>query len=340
MELMERRRILLNTPHTNIITGLQFVTDMVAPLESLVIGFSPIQDLHGYDNPWPAGGGKNLFDKTATDTDNGYVAGKYIGDNDGLAPSANYNVSEYVVIRPSTTYTLSGISGVNPSFVFYDSEKQYISGEKYNGNTSITFTTPDNAGYARMSIPIANIDVLQLELGSTATAYEPYQGTTYPISWQTEAGTVYGGTIDVLSGVLTVTMASVDLGTLDWIKENVVDKAIFRCGTYPVGTRLPLFRGNGVCSQYTWVKVAIVSTLPNMGISVTNSQSVPILRIRDDSKIELTDAEFKTAMSGVQAVYEIYEPVTYQLTPQQVLALKGINNLSMSGQVKFWTHRD
>ena len=40
---------------------------------------------------------------------------------------------------------------------------------------------------------------------STATDYEPYNGTTYPISWASEAGTVYGGTLDVVSGTLTVT---------------------------------------------------------------------------------------------------------------------------------------
>ena len=44
---------------------------------------------------------------------------------------------------------------------------------------------------------------LQVELGSTATDYEPYQGTTYSISWQDSASTVYGGELDVTSGVLT-----------------------------------------------------------------------------------------------------------------------------------------
>ena len=44
---------------------------------------------------------------------------------------------------------------------------------------------------------------IQVELGSTATPYTPYNGTVYPVSWQTEAGTVYGCTVDVVSGVLT-----------------------------------------------------------------------------------------------------------------------------------------
>lgn len=33
------------------------------PLKSLIVDINPVQDLHGYDSPWPAGGGKNLFNK-------------------------------------------------------------------------------------------------------------------------------------------------------------------------------------------------------------------------------------------------------------------------------------
>ena len=31
------------------------------PIDSLKVHFKPIQDLRGYDHPWPAGGGKNLI---------------------------------------------------------------------------------------------------------------------------------------------------------------------------------------------------------------------------------------------------------------------------------------
>ena len=31
------------------------------PMQSVVVTMEPVQDLHGYDHPWPAGGGKNLL---------------------------------------------------------------------------------------------------------------------------------------------------------------------------------------------------------------------------------------------------------------------------------------
>lgn len=37
---------------------------MRAPLKELKVNIEPVQDLHGYDHPWPAGGGKNKLNAT------------------------------------------------------------------------------------------------------------------------------------------------------------------------------------------------------------------------------------------------------------------------------------
>ena len=50
----------------------------------------------------------------------------------------------------------------------------------------------------------------QIEAGTVATSYvAPLTPTIYSVSWNTEAGTVYGGTLDVTTGLLTVTHASI-----------------------------------------------------------------------------------------------------------------------------------
>ena len=38
-----------------------FTDGSTLPVTALTVGIEPVQDLHGYDNPWPAGGGKNLL---------------------------------------------------------------------------------------------------------------------------------------------------------------------------------------------------------------------------------------------------------------------------------------
>lgn len=63
--------------------------------------------------------------------------------------------------------------------------------------------------------------ICQLELDSTATAYEPYSGQTYDITFPTEAGTVYGGTLDAPKGELVVDRAMVIVSaSTDTLKNN------------------------------------------------------------------------------------------------------------------------
>lgn len=80
------------------------------------------------------------------------------------------------------------------------------------GGTTVTWTQTQDAdaitelSLASMTSGTAINTTLRLmvEDGASATAYEPYTAKTYPISWQTQAGTVYGGTLNVTTGVLTV----------------------------------------------------------------------------------------------------------------------------------------
>ena len=46
-----------------------FSDGSASPVTALSVSIEPVQDLHGYDNPWPAGGGKNiLVGKTLSET--------------------------------------------------------------------------------------------------------------------------------------------------------------------------------------------------------------------------------------------------------------------------------
>ena len=165
---------------------------------------------------------------------------------------------------------------------------------------------------------------IQIELGSTATAYAPYSGNTYSISWQTEAGTVYGGSLDVTSGLLTVTHAIVNLGDQSWsynsgaLRFDCTSSAQLGAKSIP-DANVP----DAYCSQYQVVKF-------NGNYSSSGPDNVlffdsTLLRVRDK---KYTDAAvFKSAMNGVQLVYELATPLTYQLTPTQITTLLGENNV-------------
>ena len=161
-------------------------------------------------------------------------------------------------------------------------------------------------------------------------------GTEIPISWESEAGTVYGGSLDVTNGVLTVDMVMVDLGTLSWHANTNI--------TQVDGTPIPVFRSNigaipskinsaGLSSQYIISPGSYANGMNNIRNNDNSAWVGCTFWGQADARVVLrndtyTDAEeFKTAMSGVQLVYELATPVTYQLTPTKVKSLLGQNNI-------------
>lgn len=159
-------------------------------------------------------------------------------------------------------------------------------GTTYNHNTSINYPSTDHD-------------------------YHAYDGTTYTT---TLGRTVYGGTLDVVSGELVVDRAMVDLGTLTW--SYMSSSQVFRC------TSSPAKNSNIVCSHYatnnpyeTW------GQMTDKTIQSGTTDTV----VKDSAYTDAT--AFKTAMSGVQLVYELATPQTYQLDPTEVDLLLGQNNL-------------
>ena len=144
-------------------------------------------------------------------------------------------------------------------------------------------------------------------------------GAVYPISWQDEAGIVYGGYIDLVSGVLTKTLKGVDLGTLDW---SIYDSALNEFRTTGLTNNKSSTSG-ALSSHYTITSAGFVGM--EDGAMRGTSTNLNVWVIRDT---RFTDpANFKTAMSGVQLVHELATPQTYNLTPQQVNTLIGQNNV-------------
>ena len=331
------------------------ITDALAkPVQALSIALEPVQDLHGYSYPWPAGGGKNKFNGTFLQGYWAYADGTWVN-------SPNWITTEKIPCKASTSYTVSADAKATrwQGFVWYDSNGDFISTDNLNSNVNIglTKTSPSNAAYLIFNIAgypgtndtIAPSDVthFQLEEGSSSTAYAPYSNicpisgwtganvyhsgadtsdaTTYSITFPSEAGTVYGGTLDVTTGKLTVDRAMVDLGTLTWYAATAQRFTRFRAPV--IGIKQidsPNVLGAIVCSSYA-AKTANQTYTGSLGISL--QQNANDVYIYDPQKEAFSAADFKSAMSGVQLVYKLATPQTYQLTPTEVATLLGENNI-------------
>ena len=306
-----------------------FETDLAEPLvsvKSAIVASGGYSDgtphaIVGYTGLNLTACGVNLFDKTATDVNNGYVANSYIRVNGTTLSDVDCDVSEYIRIGSGVDITLKPVQFSNPSICFYDINKTFISGETYNGRTTVTTTTPANTAYIRFSIIKANIDSTQLELGSTPTTYHAYNGTTYPISWQDEVGTVYGGYVwkDV-NGVwwLAVTTAQFsDLGSRSWTLSSTPHVFYNSIGNLKPGYDTYL-----LCEQYKKFN-GYFADMGNNQICVNNTY--PIIYIRNDNCD--TSSDIETALTNCGLVYELATPYTVQLSAKQVRALSGVNNV-------------
>lgn len=171
-----------------------------------------------------------------------------------------------------------------------------------------------------------NFMIEEVADGVTAPSdYAPYTGTIIPISWQSEAGTVYGGKLDVTTGLLTVTMASVDLGNLYW-SVNGGDRfsATNQMPNVKIDSDYTAER-NAYCSMYKWKAGNLLYAQSDPGFSYYIENNANQLFVKNTTYTDA--AAFKAAMSGVKLVYELATPQTYQLTPTEVEMLFGDNNV-------------
>jgi hypothetical protein len=120
--------------------------------------------------------GKNLYDATTYPLQGGVVV---YGQNGSTANNQSFASTDFIPCESLQGQTLTlnkRPGGKNAGIAFYDSEQVYISGVINNNaeaGTPISFSVPDNAVYMRFSVP-NNTDEIQLEKGSSSTAYEPY----------------------------------------------------------------------------------------------------------------------------------------------------------------------
>lgn len=147
--------------------------------------------------------------------------------------------------------------------------------------------------------------------------------------------TVYGGTLDVSTGVLTVDHVMVDLGTLNWRKST--SSTQYRTFSANVdnldySTNVPTVIAD--CYMSAAITSGVTADGDNYIYVRSASTTQRGIAVKDTSKASMTAAEYTTAISGHYAVYKMSTPTTLTLTPTEVATLLGQNNIyADSGEV-------
>lgn len=333
-------------------------------VKSCVCDIVPEQDLNGYDNPWPAGGGKNLLQTTGTDQTKSGVTYTVNSDGTVLVNGTSTQSDQYIVgtvnLVGETAYVLSSGATNNSKFFLQAigdgiSDINTVSGAK-------TFTPPaDMTVTIRIAVSngetVNNVTIKPMICLSTATdptTFAPYSNIC-PISGHTYVTlnvadddttptvskdytttlpqTVYGGSLDMVSGVLTITHGIVDLGMLTW--QYFAGSPFKFRSSDNIGALPPAGAGSApdaISSVYPVMAYSASSTAEkSMTIVFSTSDFAGQVWINDSTYTDA--ASFKAAMSGVQLVYKLATPQTIQLDPTEILSLYGDNVFSCMDKV-------
>lgn len=319
--------------------ALDEITELKAAIEPIQSGTgdpSPtnVRPISGHTEVNVTRTGKNLWNPEAVK--NGY----YDISTGAFVASANWRASELIPALPNTDYSNSGFNTTNgwPSgyALAFDSNKIVLQ----SWTSVLTFTTPANTAYIALYTGRSTLEnaTPQVEKGSSPTAYEPYNGTTYNIPL---GQTVYGGTLNVTTGELTVESIFREFdGTEDpsIIKQVGSTSGLVRFNASAFGNYAVRNTQSGSIANTNNVKsnMLVVSTVgawtsaPVGGFGVITG--IPWIKPQDEAFADAAAvlawmAQQKAAGTPLQVMLELATPTTVQLTPTQVSTLLGANNI-------------
>lgn len=251
-------------------------------------------------NGCPSGGSSETYSLTPNGSNSDY--------GEGILIPSDSNWNKYVSI-----YIHSGVTIPASGYTFYP---------------MLRLATESDATFEPYSniCPIEGYTDCELEVTDDDTS--PTVTQTYTIDLD---GTRYGGTVDLVSGVMKVDKVNVDLGDLTWNLTGVRFYTAFTPSN-PLYPYAPYgdsdYVADAICSQYFITsRNDIINYDGAFSIHHSGTSNNTVYLSVTDSRF--TDVQsFTTAMSGVQACFKIGNPFTVQLTPEQIRTLEGTNNIS------------
>lgn len=278
--------------------------------------------------------GKNLLYIQSASTSNTVdgVTVSYDADTKTITYSGtNTNATSHKVLSVTTvdanlevgkTYTISTTNQIPSNTyinVMYKDKNNSSKTLQYFTTNNETFTVPAdyNSFFAiqlsvkasATTIPTTSFQI-QIEEGSTATAYSPYKEISMPIPAEVRALEGYGWSagsvynyIDFERKVYVQNVGRVDMGTLTWQSASYTPYYFQTTLTDKKDGLAKL-----ICPKYVVYGSGVASIQGSIGIA-QSTNNVKAVYVVDSAHDGETGATFKSAMSGVYLYYELATPV-------------------------------
>ena len=256
--------------------------------------------------------GKNLFNKDGTLT-NGYI-----NSSGAIVSSSSIKVSPFIEIKPNTTYTISGTGNVQAlsfdryAYTYTAEQTPIAQVPSQSGGASATFTTASNAKYIRIQMKNDAVDTCQLELGSTATEYQPYfDGGTATAEMLLKVGT-YQDEQEILSWNITRKVGIKVLnGTENWTASGAyIGSCYMPFSSRPSGAYTPIF-----VTHFVW---KTSESAYGVGNALYNGRNLSLWLSSETTAATLKQwlADQYNAWTPVIVVYPLATPTTESVTGQ------------------------
>ena len=308
-----------------------FDTSLALPLQDCTIDINAVQEGSGTpspDNVRPITGfsSANVSVSGVNPWDEQWELGTYDAEaNTVIKLVDNIHIRSKNPIRvvPNHTYYMNS-AGKNAHLIVADANGNvlYRTITLNNG----TFTTPADSAFVYFNMSQAygttyNNDI-SINYQSSDTQYHAFNGNTYPVSL---GQTVYGGLLDVTTGLLTVTYAidTFNSFTLSGYELNGYRMTNTLSHTPKAGY------GNFLCNCFTRATsyADAVGSVKN-SICYTSSGVILLNYYKDGSYVkDITALNSALPTEGCKIAYELATPQTIQLTPTQISAIVGTNNV-------------
>lgn len=238
------------------------------------------------------------------------------------------------------SYILSGCEGGNlGTYAFRIRDKNNTSNYVYseNGDSPVITFAQDTEIQLQLFVygttTVNKTFNIMLRKSTSASEFHAYNGQTYAIAF---GQTVYGGVLDVTRGKLHVTRGIVDLGDLSYAynssSNTFVSTGLNSVAKFPGSASVV---ANIICDSFISKSLSALNYDNENGVALGGSSGLSV------KYLGYTDAStFPSVVSGMKLVYELATPFDIDLTPKQIEALLGINNVWHDGnggtEVKFF----
>ena len=177
--------------------------------------------------------------------------------------------------------------------------------------------------YADSYAPYSNICPISGRTGCNIShsGEDTSDPTVIPISWHSEAGTVYGGTLDVTSGVLTVDRASESYNSSSGFANHTSNRW-YHNGLPNGASNVLAIRRKAIANIAKCVPDSVQTYAPYFDFG---SSGFYLNKLAANETLEELNTRLQT--TPLVFCYYLATPQTYQLTPTEVTTLLGQNNI-------------